>query len=106
MICKLKESMPVIVDKNIRDIGQAIFCFIKDKPGLVRSFFADKDFYIAFNNKILNLFTGVPASRTELQFNLAVILSSVKFLHNYPKNSALQVMRGFNERLYSSASAV
>jgi hypothetical protein len=75
LVCKLKKSLPVIVDKNTRDIGQAIFRFVKDKPGLVRSFFADKDFYTAFNNKILDLFTGVPASRTELQFNLAVIFS-------------------------------
>lgn len=75
LVSRLNNSLPVIIDKDLRNVGRAIFDFIKDKPGLIQSFFADRAFYAAFNKKVLAISAGIPAIQAELQYNLDIIFS-------------------------------
>lgn len=103
LIERLKESVPLLIDKDLRSVGKAVFDFIKDKPGLVQSFFANQNFYADFNQKIAAQVSGLPISQTDLQFNLAVIFSSAKFLHKYPDVKATQILHKLSKKIYPAA---
>lgn len=93
LISNLKEQVPVMIDQNIHYISEAVYDFIKNKPGLIKSFFADHKFYMYFNNKILALFADDGIEPIELQINLAVIFSSVMLLHQCPTTKTTHILR-------------
>lgn len=93
LISKLREQVPVMLDQNMHDISEAVYKFIKNKPGLVKSFFADHKFYMYFNNKILALFADTGIEPIELRINLAIIFSSAMFLHQYPATKTTHILR-------------